>query len=73
MAVLQRECGTFVQPLKKPPRKLAANSNKYNFSQYVSRMENGNNCISSEEHFKNSKTRRRFLFLTRNVDFCPNI
>jgi hypothetical protein len=36
-------------------------------------MGNGNDYISSEEHFENSKTRRGNLFATRIVNFCPNI
>jgi hypothetical protein len=47
------------------PRKLATNSYKYNFSH----MGNGNDDISSEEHFKNLKTKRSSYFLLEQYIF----
>jgi hypothetical protein len=56
-------------------RLLAATSNKYNFSQlfHLNREGNGNDDISSEVHFKNSKTKGGSYLITRTVHFCPNI
>jgi hypothetical protein len=49
--------GTHIQVLS---RILGANSSKYYFPSmfHFNRVGNGNDDISSEEHFKNSKTNR---------------
>jgi hypothetical protein len=83
LVALQREWGTSVQPFKQPTatrkkyssRKLAANYNKYNFSQYVSPWPRGKwqwrHFVRGA--FEKLENQERFFFSTRTLNFRANI